>query len=417
MTLSGVLNRVSGNAAAWKHGCAVGIVMLGLPVTAVAADQWIKPTPEELAMKSVPGYPGVSAIYLYREEITRDDLHVVQHYERIKILTEKGKSYANVELGFVSASGDGNYASENRTVGDIAGRTIHPDGTVVPFTGKPYLKTMEKTSSYKYQAQVFTLPDVEVGSIIEYRYASRYNDMLFDAARWYLQSELFTRAAHYVWYPTSQSMQDGEGNSINSITWFPILPEGVTLQQKESPQRTYEVSLKDVPPIPDEEYMPPIKSFTYRVLFSFSAYRTGAEFWKAEGKRWSKKANSFIGPDKALSAATQPIIAGASTESGGDGPREYGLHAGPRAQRRQGGRAQGDQDRGRRSEAWQGRQPGVELSVHWDGAGCGYEGLRHGSAEPGTSSFYARLVEQLPAVLEYGCDRERRRQGAVLRSR
>ena len=26
----------------------------------------------------------------------------------------------------------------------ITGRTIHPDGTIIPFTGKPYLKVLEK---------------------------------------------------------------------------------------------------------------------------------------------------------------------------------------------------------------------------------------------------------------------------------
>ncbi len=297
-----------------------GVALLGLCLPGVAmADQWMKPTAEELAMTSLPKYPGASALYLFREEITRDDLHVVQHYERIKILSEKGKDYANVELGFVASIG--NFGGDDKTVGDISGRTIHADGTIIPFTGKPYLKMMEKGKSYKYQARVFTLPDVQVGSIIEYRYATRYNDMFFESPDWYLQGPLFVRSAHFVWYPTSHEMQNEDGQSINSISWFPVLPEGVSIAQKETPgggtnggsMRTYEVSLKDVPPAPDEEYMPPIQSFTYRVLFSFTPYRTHAEFWKGEGKRWSKKANSFIGPDGALTAETQPVIAGATT--------------------------------------------------------------------------------------------------------
>ncbi len=64
---------------------------------------------------------------------------------------------------------DGN----DKTLGEISGRTIHADGTIIPFTGKPYLKVMEKTEGVKVQERVFTLPDVEVGSIIEYRYATR----------------------------------------------------------------------------------------------------------------------------------------------------------------------------------------------------------------------------------------------------
>ncbi len=52
-----------------------------------AAD-FVKPTPEELAMTSLPNYPRVPAVILYKEEITKDDLHSVQRYNRIKILTE-----------------------------------------------------------------------------------------------------------------------------------------------------------------------------------------------------------------------------------------------------------------------------------------------------------------------------------------
>jgi len=60
--------------------------------------------------------------------------------------------------------------------------------------------------------------------------------------------------------------------------------------------------------------MPPIRSFSYRVLFSYTPYNSGAEFWKARGKNWSKRADSFIGPNSNLTAATQAIIAGATTQ-------------------------------------------------------------------------------------------------------
>ena len=51
-------------------------------------------------------------------------------------------------------------------------------------------------------AKVFTLPDVEVGSIIEYRYKLRLDDNYFMSPQWYIQSDLYTRKAHYLWKPT-----------------------------------------------------------------------------------------------------------------------------------------------------------------------------------------------------------------------
>src|ERR1017187_7921705 len=129
------------------------------------ADQWTTPTAEELAMTSQPEVPGAAAVYLFKEEITDDKLHMWSKYVRLKVLTEAGKEYANVELKSYSSEEHGGY-----TVNGIAGRTIHPDGTIIPFTGKPFDKLIEKGPGYQEMAKVFTLPDVEVGSIIEYRY-------------------------------------------------------------------------------------------------------------------------------------------------------------------------------------------------------------------------------------------------------
>jgi hypothetical protein len=302
--------------------CALFATVLAVSLRAapVYADAWITPTPEELAMTSIPGYPNAPAVILFREEITKDDMHVVQHYERIKVLTEKGKDYANVELRFTSSSDHGSFSGDEKNLTDISGRTIHPDGTVIPFTGKPYLKMMEKGKEFKYQARVFTLPDVQVGSIIEYRYNTRISDYVVEAPSWFLQDDLFIKSAHFMWYPTVRELTSPEGG-VNAITWFPILPPGVTLLNRETPgrgpisgpQQVYELSVHDIAPEPNEEFMPPIRSLSYRVLFAYSVSHSYAEFWKTEGKRWSKREDSFIGPDDTLKASTITVIAGAQT--------------------------------------------------------------------------------------------------------
>jgi hypothetical protein len=94
-------------------------------------------------MTSQPQAPGASAVYLYREERTDDPDQTYSEYVRLKILTEGGKDLANVELKYVS-EGDTNYSISN-----IAGRTIHPDGTIIPFSGKPYERSIEKLKATK----------------------------------------------------------------------------------------------------------------------------------------------------------------------------------------------------------------------------------------------------------------------------
>jgi len=318
-----VAGRVSSNGFSRRAIGSMLVVAAFASVPLLHADNFVKPTKEELAMTSLPGYPGAPAVVLFREEITKDDLHVHQYYERLKILTEDGKKYANVDLKFGSSEGDGYWAGDENSMDNIEGRTIHADGTIIPFTGKPYLKTIEKEKGYKIQEKIFTLPDVEVGSIIEYRYAMRYNDHVFEAPDWYIQGDLFLKAAHYAWYPTSRELTDPEADApINAISWFTILPQGAAIQHRNLPgkdaigntMQIYELSVKDVPPLQQEEFMPPTSSYSYRVLYNFTPYRNGDDYWKSKGKSWSKRADSFIGPNSELRAATQTLIAGLTTD-------------------------------------------------------------------------------------------------------
>jgi hypothetical protein len=282
------------------------------------ADQWTAPTKEELTMTSQPEVPGAAAVYLNREEATDDKLHMFSIYTRIKVLTDRGKEYANVELRYEHASEGGSIK-----VQDIQGRTIHPDGTIIPFTGKPYDKLIEKTQDVKFMAKVFTLPDVEVGSIIEYRYRLSLDDNWFLAPQWYIQSTLFTRKAHYTWRPTDHQLvsSDDRGQLTNAVAWTPILPAGTQLKQTRLPppeyghdgQLVFDLDVQNIPPAPDEDYMPPISSFTYRVLFYYTPYRAPDEFWKSESKHWAKLRDKFIGPGPVVTAAVKDIVTPADT--------------------------------------------------------------------------------------------------------
>src|SRR5271157_1565883 len=127
------------------------------------AEDWQPVTPEELKMTSEPLAPGAPAVILYRQVDRDDDIrrpHEID-YLQIKILTEEGRKYADVEIP---------YGKKQGHIGGISARTIHPDGSIVKFEGKAYDKTIVKAKGVRYLAKTFTLPDVQVGSIIEYRF-------------------------------------------------------------------------------------------------------------------------------------------------------------------------------------------------------------------------------------------------------
>ena len=121
-------------------------------------------SPEELKMTSEPLAPGAPAIILYRQ-VDRDDngrgtVHE-DNYQRIKILTDEGRKYANIEIPFVKGVDE---------VVHIRARTIKPDGSVVDFDDKVFEKSLVKARGLRFLAKTFTLPAVNAGCIIEYSY-------------------------------------------------------------------------------------------------------------------------------------------------------------------------------------------------------------------------------------------------------
>ncbi|HYM34988.1 MAG TPA: hypothetical protein VET48_06290, partial [Steroidobacteraceae bacterium] len=75
------------------------LVMCAVGATAVAED-WLPISPEELKMTSEPQAPTAPAIILYRQVDRDDQAYTEMAYVRIKILTEEGRKYADIEIPF-----------------------------------------------------------------------------------------------------------------------------------------------------------------------------------------------------------------------------------------------------------------------------------------------------------------------------
>jgi Domain of Unknown Function with PDB structure (DUF3857) len=277
-------------------------LLCSFPAVASAFQQ---PTPEELKMTSDPAAPDAPAVYLFRQEVSDDKLHMHSLYVRIKILTEKGKEYGDVEIPA--------YEGRIFSINGIKGRTIHSDGTVIPFTGKPIEKLLLKRGNEKVMTKVFSLPDVQVGSIIEYEYVLDYEDNIASSPRWYVQQPLYVHKAHYHFVPTQHELTSNSehGNVVSSLLYASILPPGV---QVRSGMDGYDLVIENVPPMIDEEYMPPMESISYRVLFYYSSYHNEDDFWKQEGKYWSKNVDRFAQPSAKLKAAVQQLTPPGETE-------------------------------------------------------------------------------------------------------
>jgi hypothetical protein len=196
-------------------------VLLGILTFAVPAlAQFRPPTDEELKMTSEPKAPGAAAIYLYREEKVDDSLHYHSLFVRIKVLTEKGKELATVSVPYVRNS---------FKITDVRARTIHADGKAIPLDVKPTDLMEAKTSGFQLNKVVFTLPDVQVGSILEYSWQLRYDDNTLSSPNWEIQQPYYVRKAHYLFIRPQQYIQvtNSRGDSANRM-----------LDQLQSPQWT-----------------------------------------------------------------------------------------------------------------------------------------------------------------------------------
>jgi hypothetical protein len=293
------------------------LLALTVLVSIAAHAQFTEPTAEELKMTAQPEVPGAAAVYLNREEITDDGIHTIHIYARLKVLTEAGKEYADVEVPYYSKEGD-----THSSVIAIQARTIHPDGKVIPFSSKPYEKLISRHGGEKRSAKVFSLPDVQVGSILEYRYSISYDENYFLSPQWNIQSDLFVRKAHYEWKPTTQELMGADGKITHYISWSSLLPHGVQVTKEEmpaaygdtEPHRTYKLTMTNVPPIPDEAYMPPMRSLSYRVWLYYAAYTNAQEFWQATGKTWSKAQDKFINASSLGDVVSKIVSPGDSEE-------------------------------------------------------------------------------------------------------
>jgi hypothetical protein len=266
---------------------------------ALLSAQFQSPSKEELEMTSDPKAPGADAVYLYREEKTDDNLHYHSYYVRLKVLTEKGKELATVRTP---------YERRNFKVTDIQGRTIHRDGTVIPLTTKPSDLTDVKTKDFQVNTMVFTLPNVEVGSILEYRLQIRYEDNTVSSPTWQIQQAYFVHKAHYQFEPSRNldSITDSRGNLANNLMYALILSDGTKMKHDVSGR--FSLDVDDIPPIPKDDWMPPLNTINWRAEFYYSGYPTGAEFWRNEGKRWTKETDRFADPGKSLKNAVAELV-------------------------------------------------------------------------------------------------------------
>jgi len=256
---------------------------LALFFCASAWAQFQEPTKEELQMTADAKAPEANAVYLTLADDQDNTKHSRTYYERMKILTEKGKEKATLR-----------FTHDPATKFEVEGRTIHKDGTIIPFTDKPSDLVEYKIKNDQLNTLVFTLPSAEVGSILEYRVKFEY-DGNPPYPDWFIQQSMFVHHAHY-------SFKSG----ALGATYLSRIGDGSKVLERKG---LYTLDLVDVAPLPDEDWMPPLNTFKWWVSFFRTDFRTTQEYWDAAEKVWAEFIRNFTNPTGTLKKAVGEIVA------------------------------------------------------------------------------------------------------------
>jgi len=302
------------------------------------AQKFQEPTQEELQMTSDPKAPGAPAVCLYREEATDNFSHYTSGYARIKVLTELGKEWATVEVPYIPGF-------EGKPI--IEGRTIHPDGSIYPLSLSEDDLLAGQRRAILLHKLVFNLPNVTVGSILEYRWTRpmtgadmhffdklgeadkreamaslESSQLAWETPEWDVQQKIFIHKAHFYYNPLNDLERNVVGGLITHyvdgerasyIVFTQHLPPGFTVTRAPAPKLDFTLDIQNVPPIREEADAPPLDATRYRVRFYWTPYVTATDYWDGEQKRWSKGIDEFASPTDKLRSVAAELTAGAST--------------------------------------------------------------------------------------------------------
>lgn len=253
---------------------------------------WPPINPDEIKMSQEPLSPEAPAVYLFRQ-VDRDDAAGNEYnYARIKVLKEEGRKYANVELQYSKGSSE---------IRDIRARVVQPDGTISNFEGQIYDRVVVKARGLRFFAKTFALPDVRVGSIIEYSYQYSWLWPLLRVyeSHWILNEELFTKHAIFSLKPARWM----------SLRWsWKDLPGGTTPPRNE--KGIIRLDVANIAAFEPEDYMPPPEELKARVDFVYDDIpeKDPILYWKIVGKSLNQNTEFFFSKRKLLNQALAEIV-------------------------------------------------------------------------------------------------------------
>ena len=270
--------------------------------TVILGKDWRPVSQEELSMTKgkVEADADAEAIFW---EVEVDDAGqdlVMNHYIRVKILTERGREkFSKIDIQYVRGT----------RVNKIEARVIKPDGTIVELNkDEIYKREILKTNDVKVRAKSFAVPNIEPGVVLEYRYQERHKRRSADNFRMDFQRDIPMQRVKYVFKPYN----DARPIQFNVNTSFVKLKRG-----------KYMIELKNMPAMHEEPFMPPEDEVRSWLMIYYNSGKqikrtlaNSQDFWSRVGGVMVRvyDIKDTLKPGKKMKAAAAEITAGATTQ-------------------------------------------------------------------------------------------------------
>ena len=275
----------------------------------VIAQEWGEISDEELAMTGIAEDPEADAVVLFdigNIIITPEWNTVFTRHKRIKILTEKGKDYANIEIPFW----------HENNINDLEAQSFLTNGDDFELDDD----NVFEEGGEKWKVLKFAIPGVEVGSVIEYKY-ELFSEHFGFLQPWYFQGNEFTKRSELkVYKPKGFSYNAFKTNTdIYNIEF--IQGEEWNPYQLGEKIQTFKWVITDIPGIKEEPYMNNINDYLAHITFQIASfqnqyvYRTYIKSWDDIAKEVRESYDHKIEADDGIDELVQSLISGISDKN------------------------------------------------------------------------------------------------------
>lgn len=276
-------------------------LLTGFASVVMAGDEWRPIDPADLAAKTPTVDKDADAEALFWEVRLLDEVEgdtvrtVLKHYVRIKIFTDRGReSQGKINIPYLN----------NWKITDLAARTITPDNRIVELKKEDVFdSTVVQVSGRKLKTKSFSMPAMETGSIIEYRWREVRNDQIADYIRLQFQRDVPVRLVKYYIKPLSHPLFP----YAMRLQWFHAGKVSPLTKEKDG---FYSTTMERVPAFRAESKMPPEDQVRpWMLVFYSEDKKLAAEaYWKERGKEFHQKFKSLAKvSDEVKAAATTAI--------------------------------------------------------------------------------------------------------------